>query len=239
MKTYLLDDDAQDLYRQLEGLEDPRKYLKRYLDEQEQLNDWRKSMVEFVYLLAHTLNNYRLSEIDAKNMDDVGPIMKVMNRLAEIPQREREKKVVIRHRGLGLNERLSDSGEETKFDYVVSCGDCVIDKPFMEYLIKMKIIDDPSLLQKLDTAFRFFYLSGIYIVEIRLSQWGMKEKEMVNTCFVFWARYFNEFSKGSKNLIFNESNKPDPNLTILARLNRVKRESFQGLIHEIQKHYMN
>jgi hypothetical protein len=147
--------------------------------------------------------------------------------------------VVIRHRGLGLRECLSDSTEETKFDYVVSCGDCVIDKPYLEYLIKMKIIDDPSLIQKLEKAFSFFSLSGIYIVEIRLNEWRDKDKQMINSCFVFWARYFNEFSKGSKNLIFNESNKPDPNLTILARLNGVKRESFQGLIREIHKHYLN
>ncbi len=239
MQNYTLDDEALELYQQLEGLEDPKKFLKRYQDEQEQLNDWREALVTFVHLLAHTLNNYRLSDIVAKDMDDIRPIMDVMSRLAEIPQRNKEKKVVIRHRGLGLADRLSDNPEETKFDYVVSCGDCVIDTPYLEYLIKMKIIDDPSLIQKIERAFRFFYLSGIYIVEIRLNEWQDKDKQLINSCFVFWARYFNELSKGSKHLIYNESNKPDPNLTILARLNGVKRESFQGLIREIHKHYLN
>jgi len=238
MKTYTLDGEALDLYRQLDGLEDPNKFLKQYQDEQEQLNDWRKAMVEFVYLLAHTLNNYRLSDTTAKDTDEVRPIMDVMNRLAEIPQQD-DKKVIIRHRGLALADRLSDSAEETKFDYVVSCGECVIDKPYLEYLIKMKILDDPSLLQKLDKAFRFFALTGIYVVEIRLNEWGTKDRQMIDSCFVFWARYFTESFKGSKNLICNESNKPDPNLTILARLNGIKRDSFQGLLQEIHKHYLN
>ena len=235
----MLDDDAQELYRQLDGLEDPKKFLKHYMDEQEQLNDWRKAMVEFVYRLAFTLNNYRLTDTVVKDSEDIRPVMEVLNRVAGIPQRDSEKKVVIRHRGLGMMHHLSDSTEETKFDYVVSCGDCVIDKPYLEYLVKMKIIDDPSLIDKLDKAFRFFSLTGMYVIEIRLNEWGTKDKNMVNACLMFWARYFYEFAKGSKKLIFNESNKPDPNLTILAVLNRMKRDSFQNLVREIQKYYLN
>ena len=92
MKTYMLDDDAQDLYRQLEGMEDPKKFLKHYLDEQEQLNDWRKAMVEFVYRLAFTLNNYRLSDTNVKDSEDIRPVMKVLNTIAGIPQQDEEKR---------------------------------------------------------------------------------------------------------------------------------------------------
>lgn len=239
MKTYLLDDDAQELYRQLDGMEDPGKYLKHYLDEQEQLNDWRKALVEFVYLLAYTLNNFRLSDTVGKDMEDIRPLMDVLSRLAEIPQRDKEKKVVIRHRGLGLFHLLSDKTEDVEFDYVISCGGCVIDKPYLEYLVKSKIIADPSLLQKIDKAFKFFSMTGVYIIEIRLNEWGSKDKTMVNSCLLFWARYFNESTKNASQLIYNESNQPDPNLTILARLNKLKPTSFQGLVHQIYKQYLN
>ena len=87
-KTIMLDDDAIELYRNFSGLEDKQDYTVNFLNEQEQLNEWRKCMVEFVYYLSTTLNSYRLSDTIVKNKEDIKPLMKKLNRLAEIPQQE-------------------------------------------------------------------------------------------------------------------------------------------------------
>jgi hypothetical protein len=230
-----LDVEAQKLYEQLEGLEDAKHF---YISEQQQLNDWRKCMVEFAYLLSRTLNNYRLSETFVKDEDNFQPLMKLLNRMLEIPQRTGKHKLIIRHRGLGIaHHPADDDKEETRFDYVISCGDCVIDKPYIEYLVKNRIIDDPALQTKLDKAFQFFSLTNIYTIEINLNNWSSK-KQIVGSCLIFWAQYINALAKDTKQVVHNESDNPDPNLTILARLNRLKDQDVEKLIRQIHRRFM-
>ena len=233
-----LDLEAQKIYEQFDGLEEAKRF---YIGEQQQLNNWRKSMIEFAYLLSRTLNNYRLNEASEKEEDDFKPLMKRLNLMLEIPQRTDEHKLTIRHRGLDLaNHPADEDNKETKFDFVISCGDCVIDKPYIEYLVKNKIIDDPVLQKKLDKAFQFFALTNIYTIEINLSEWGTGSSEqIVNSCLLFWARYFNELAKDEKNVVHNESDEPDPNLTILAKLNRLKQQDLENLIRKIHVRFMS
>jgi len=237
--TISLDMEAQDLYHEFNGLDDQSKYYKLYANEQARLNQWQKCMVEFVYYLATTLNSFRLSDTIVKNKEDIRPLLKQLTRLSEIPQRTKEKKIVIRHRGLGLVHHMRDGQQDNELDFVISCGDCVIDRPYLDYLYKMNLMDDPTLGKKLDKAFRFFSSAGIYIIEIKINDWLPEDQQLVNKALQFWARYFTEYSKGASNVIYNETGQPDPNLTIVARLNRVKKYSFQELIKTLGKQYMS
>lgn len=232
-----LDSDAQALYEQFAGLEDAKQF---YINEQQQLNGWRTAMVEFVYLLSRTLNNFRLNAIPENEEEEFGPLLKRLGRLLEIPQRTGEHKLIIRHRGLGLGDHPAGEGnEEEQFDYVVSCGDCVIDKPYIDYLVKNKIIDTPALKDKLGRAFQFFALTGIYTIEINLNDWCSSNQKIINSCLMYWARYISELAKENGKIVHNESNEPDPNLTILARLNRLKRKDLEKLVRQIHSRFMS
>ncbi len=232
-----LDLEAQKLYKQFQGLEDTRQF---YINEQQQLNEWRESMVAFAYLLSRTLNNYRLSNTFVKNKKDFRPLMKQLSRMLDIPQRTKEHKLTIRHRGLGLVHYQEDTGEkESQFDYVISCGDCVVDKPYIAYLVKNKIVDNPTLIGKLYKAFQFFAFAGISTIEINLNDWNEGSAQNINSCLMLWAQYINELAKDSKRVVYNESNQPDPNLTILANLNRFKREDLEKLVRRIHSRFMN
>ena len=237
--TISMDTEAQELYHQFNGLEDRSKYYKLYVTEQARLNEWQKCMVEFVYYLSATLNSFRLNDTIVKNKEDIRPLVKRLGRLADIPQRTKEKKIVIRHRGLGLVHHMKDNLPDNELDYVISCGDCVIDRPYLDYLYKMNLMDDPTLGKKLDKAFEFFSQAGIYIIEISINDWLPEDRQLVNKALQFWARYFTEYSKGASNVIYNETGQPDPNLTIVARLNRIKKYSFQELIKTLGKQYMS
>lgn len=232
-----LDLEAQQLYAQFEGLEEAKQF---YITEQQQLNGWRVSMMEFAYLLTRTLNSYRLSETFVKNPDDFKPLLKRLHRMLEIPQRTKEHKLTIRHRGLGFGNHTADSEkQESQFDYVVSCGDCVVDKPYMDYLVKNKIIDDPMLMKKLDQAFQFFAFAGIYTIEIDLTNWSSGSEQIISACLMCWARYVNALAHDSKRVVYNESNEPDPNLTILAKLSRFKRSDMEKLVRQIHTRFMH
>lgn len=236
--TVQLDDSAKLLYASLDGIEDPKQF---YASEQQQLNDWRRSMVEFVYLLAYTLNNYRLSDTFEQKEEDFKPLLKEIKRMLEIPKRKAEQKLTIRHRGLAAdNQNVNDKNGTAEFDFVISCGDCVIDKPYLTYLVKSKIIDEPKLITKLDKAFQFFALAGIYIIEINLKDWDKYRENLTNVCLMLWARYINEISKESpQKIVYNESNNPDPNLTIMAKINKFRREDLQKIVNLIHSHYIS
>ena len=232
-----LDLEAQKLYEQFQGLEDARQF---YINEQQQLNEWRESMVEFAYLLSRMLNNYRISKDAVKSREEFRPLLKHLNRMLEIPQRTKAHKLTIRHRGLGLvHHQAGDDDKEAQFDYVISCGDCVVDKPYIAYLVKHKIIDDPALVGKLYKAFQFFALAGIYTIEINLNDWSEDSARNISSCLMLWARYISELAKDSKRVVLNESNKPDPNLTILAGLNRFRPEDLEKLVRRIHSRFMN
>jgi hypothetical protein len=115
----------------------------------------------------------------------------------------------------------------------------MVDKPYINYLVKNKIIDEPNLIRKIDKAFQFFGTMEIYTIEINLNNWGKGMEQNINSCLKSWARYINELAKGSKHFVYNELNEPDPNLTNLARLNRFKRHDLQNLVHQIQRRYMS
>lgn len=231
-----LDSDAQSLYAQLDGIEDSRTF---YINEQQMLNEWRKAMVEFAYHLSFILNNYRVSDTYVKNDSDLKPLLERLNRMAEIPARDPEHKLIIRLRGISLAGQDTEAdADETVNDYVISCGDCVIDRPYMNYLIKNRLMDDPSLIRKLNRAFQFFSLTQIDTIEISMNGWSPEDRERVGACLSHWGRFVNENGRNAKGIILNEENEADPNLTILARMNRFKLENFQGLVDQIRKRYM-
>jgi hypothetical protein len=235
--TSELDKEAKRLYQRFDGLDDPREF---FVSEQEQVNDWRKCMVDFAYLLSYTLNNSRVNDTILRRADDYKPMIKRLKRMTEIPQWTEEPKLTIRHRGLGLvHHHANKDDEETLYDYVIACGDCVVDKPYIKYLVQNKIIDAPGLIVKLDKAFQFFANAGIYIIEVDLADWDRQKEKLVSSSLMVWARYISDLSKDSKRVVYDELNRPDPNLTILAKLNRFRRKDLQKLVQQIHQRYMN
>lgn len=234
-RTFELDDEAQNLYEQLDGIDDSRVF---YINEQQMLNEWRKAMVEFAYHLSLILNNYRLSDVFVKNKKDFLPLLERLDRMAEILVRDPEHKLTIRQRGISLVQEGSGRAEKTAYDYVISCGDCVIDRPYLNYLIKNRLMDDPSLIRKLERAFQFFSLTDILIIEISMYGWSPEDREQASACLSYWARFVNDTAKKTDAVILDAEGAPDPNLTLLARLNRFKLENFQRLVKQIHKRYL-
>ena len=218
--SYQLDYEAQKLYEQLEGLEECK--VSHYSDEQRKLNDWRKCLVEFACYLAQTLNSYRLSDTVIRNKEDMKPLMGCLNVMADIPSRDKEKKVVIRHRGLSMSGNSPENQYFMKYDYVISVGDCMIDRQFLTHLVNSKVIGPPEIIAQLEKAFRFFSFTGVYIIELRLNEWALGDKKLTDASLLLWARYFTQVSLNSNRLIYNETGRPDPEPDPYFRIKRAE-----------------
>jgi len=229
---YELNIAAQALFGEIEDTSDT-DVVSSFIDELQQLNDWRKSILEFAHNLAVTLDQYHLSD-KAKNKDNIRSLIENINFLTTIPTKESDKRIIIRHRGLSPSIKKSGQEHFLNNDYVISVGDCVIDNQQLDYLVKFGIMDAKKLDEKLKKTFQFLSLAKIYIIDIRYNNWETRDQQTVYDALLSWGQYYKEFKKGF-GVVLDETGKPSPLLTILAGLNKVKLEKFQTMVDKVHK----
>lgn len=224
---------AQELFGQIDN-PDAAKADSSYIDELAQLNNWRKSILEFAYNLAVTLDEFSSSGTAAKNQERIRSLIENIDDVTSIPIKENEKKIIIRHRGLCQSAINVEGDSFSNTDYVISVGDCVMDSQQLHYLVKFGIMDAGELGQKLKKTFQFFQLADIYILEIYYNDWNLKDKQNFQDALVCWGRYLSGRQKGS-GVILDETQHPNPNLSILAGLNKLKTEKFQEVTDKVHR----
>jgi hypothetical protein len=224
---------AQELFGQPDNPDDS-KADDSYIDELAQLNNWRKNILEFTNNLAATLDGFNSSAPAVNSEERIRPLIENIDALTSIPTKGSDKKIIIRHRGLG---RSAENAERDVFfdtDYVISVGDCVIDTQQLQYLVKFGIMDGRELGRKLQKTFQFFHLAGIYILEIYYHDWDAKDKQNFRDALVCWGRYLGGRQKGL-GVILDDTGQPDPNLSILAGLNKIPAEKFQAVADKVRR----
>lgn len=224
---------AQDLFGQLDNL-DNSKGTSSFIDELEQLNNWRKNILEFAYNLAVALGRFQSEDTTVKIRDRIRPLIDSINEFTSIPTKESDKKIIIRHRGLSPSAKSGESEFFLNNDYVISVGDCVIDNQQLDYLVKFGIMDAKELGKKLKKTFQFFHHAKIYVLEISYNDWELKDKENVHDALVSWGRYLVGSKKGN-GVILDETRQPNPSLTILAGLNKLNIEKFQEMTDKVHR----
>ncbi len=204
-----------------------------FIDELQQLNEWRKSILEFAYNLAGVLERYHSND-KSKNKKNISALLESIKFLTTIPTKESDKRIIIRHRGLSPSMEKNGQEHFLNNDYVISVGDCVIDNQQLDYLVKFGIMDAKKLGEKLEKTFQFFHRAKIYIIDIRYNLWEDKDQQTVCDALLSWGQYFKEFKKGF-GVVLDETGKPSPLLTILAGLNKLKLEKFQAMVDKVYK----
>ena len=224
---------AQDLFGRLDNLDD-RHVASSFIDELEQLNHWRKNILEFAYNLAVALDKLRLNDPGVKATALIRPIINNINDFISIPTKENDKKIIIRHRGLSPSARNGESEFFLNNDYVISVGDCVMDNQQLDYLVKFGIMDAKELGQKLQKTFQFFHHAKIYVLEISYNDWEPIDKQNTSDALISWGRYL-AGKKNGTGVILDETRRPNPNLTILAGLNKLNIEKFQEITDKVHR----
>ena len=224
---------AQDLFGQPADIADCA-CASSFIDELEQLNHWRKNILEFAYNLAVALDKLRLNDPGVKATAVIRPLINNINDFISIPTKENDKKIIIRHRGLSPSAKIGESEFFLNNDYVISVGDCVIDNQQLDYLVKLGIMDTKELGQKLQKTFQFFHHANIYILEISYNDWTLNDKQNISDALISWGRYL-AGKKNGTGIILDETRRPNPSLTILAGLNKLNIEKFQGVTDKVHR----
>ena len=247
----ILDDQAQELYQQLGGIDrrergrdpsgDGETFSDPLAEEQELMDSWRMALVDVVYELSQYLSRIKFHGARSIGEEDIEPVISALSSLHAMSKRP--KSILIRYRGM----RLPDEGIGfERIDYLATCGEYAIDLPIIKALARRKGITMSHLSGKLKAAFERFPSLEINSFCFIPGNWGTEEKDLTRRSLKVAARYFGAYkvqtnlveNESSENVspfvIYNNEGRPDPNLTLLAGVNGLKSETMQSLLGQLR-----
>jgi hypothetical protein len=239
-KNFVLDEDAQKLYEQIEGIDFGRlTSLGEALSKEERrLNACRGLLGKFAHLLGACLRDTHLVR-DAKTAKGfLNELFAVLQGLGRMPGHDG--KILIRHRGLMSGTKASE-----KTDYVVLFGNIFFDIATAAAMIK-HLEDVPTDLQtRLSRAFQVFSDHGINSFFLQIPGESPASSDAMQTALHILSYYCQAMRPGSSAmfektpsetsfpLIHDERNKPDLNLTLLAGVNGTNPETMKTLVQKV------
>ena len=236
---FSLDASASELYAQLSGIDTTRRILDQTPQESSLLEllgaeeQWldrnRLTLIEICWLLADLLRTNRLPSPEHSAAQD-GSLWAAIEQLSGYPQFDGI--ISIRYRGCGFPGQ--DAVQE-QCDYEVSCGNLLLDLQVAGAMAKRMAGQPGSALpSQLLAAFKGFSSLGINHLHLDSKVGSENDKANLLASLHGLTRYYREAGQGSSDYIVrDEYNLPNPNLTLLAAINRVKPAAIQKLVAEI------
>ncbi len=245
-RDILLDEAANELYAQLSGIdsgyqpeitEQPQGGLLHLLDEEEKLLDhYRTLLLESVSAVTELLLTSRLSAPDPNEIEALRhAFLKSAHKLCDYPNFDST--LLIRFQGRylsGIEER-----DTAEYDFEVTAGNLVLNQALVKAMAKRggsATAQLPGVLQK-----SFAVLRSLNITSLKLDfkKGDKKALAEIAHCLETLCRYYRELPKvnGADNpfIVFDEYDRPNPDLTMLAAFNRVKPPTIRNLVFKVKE----
>ena len=246
----ILDDEAERFFKELGGIDTDlsSRFLNRSfqmnerLDEEEQALDvWYILIVDLVRIIGSILTDARLLEGTASDNQIFGEFMTVMKKLSRRPIHDN--RVLIRYRG--APKAYTEMG---RTDYQVLFADMSVDTERVINIVKRRGPEMKHLYPTIKQVFDIFSNNRINSLYLRLP-YGDKpdEADIFFVCLQILSRYeaarktntpiyfLNKMGRRLCSIMFNEMNRSDLNLTLLAGLNELKPESVHNMVEKVNK----
>ncbi|MBW1770161.1 MAG: hypothetical protein JRJ17_03195, partial [Deltaproteobacteria bacterium] len=239
-----LDKEAEALFKQLGGIEKREtlsiigEIAQAYQDEQAQSDPWRILLSELVHgICAGFLDQQLFKERQAAE-EHINRIVETVKKLSEMPDHDGQ--LLIRYRGL-----FSSDIKPVELDYLVSFGDLIITHESALALSRRHQDTHPHLHSQLIEAFSVFRANNITTLFIRVPQSRQEGMESLEPCIDVVYQYYQAVKEGSPialvhegkdiqvPLISDQDDQLDPNLTMLAGLNRLDETAMKTLVQEV------
>lgn len=246
----VLDDEAERFFRELGGIDtDARTRLISKTSEQmdeslnkeeERLDVWYIILVDMVHLIGSFLTDARLLEGTMSDNRTFNDLLSVFSKISKRPVHDGS--VFIKYRGIS-----NESTREGKTDFQVIFGDLILDTDKVKSIIKRRGSEMAYLAGRTNQAFEAFSDYRINNLYIRLPGEDAFGAENLFVCLQILSRYESArknntpiflFRKGQREfcqIMFNEMNRSDLNLTLLAGLNGLKPEFVNSLVQKVDR----
>ena len=244
-KEFTLDESAQRLYQQLEGIDDSQRAdlslrleseLMQFLKQEEKQRDQYRILLAhaaclFVDILAETRN----SDFEKENIPKVRTFINVLRKIAVFSGRD--SKISCRFRGQYTIRAtdLPDTANPEAYDYELAIGEILLD-----YLVAEKVEErTPGQAKTLRAALlqAFSTLSGMRIfnfaIEIK-AEAEAEDSRQYEKALRSLVRFYKEEDHADEFFVRDEYGQPSINLTLLAATNNVRPNSLQKLVELIK-----
>lgn len=241
---FKLDGQAQSLFKELELPDEQDPYAEASdtlsMDETE-LDAWRTLLIEAAHLITSHMVEKQLREGVRKEEDSLAHLSDVFRRISELPLGANV--IQICHRG--FTSSASRTGE---LDYELVFADIMVDLSVAKSIAKRMGVQMSHLDKRLLKAFEVLSNHSINSLDIRLPDPdSVAQMEELRLCLLILSR-FHQASKMDSPIRFeqdgeaktlpiieNHLRQDDPNLTILAGLNRLSGPAMKKIIGDILK----
>jgi hypothetical protein len=203
----------------------------------EQLDRWRMLLVDLAYHLNGAFRDAHYWEGVISDKDTLGEFVRILQELLQVPQNVGV--VRIEHRGspgMKIPEKL---------DYIIRFGDHRVDIAAVSAMIRRIGIRVKHIEGRLIKSFEGFAARDLETIIVTIPDTSDKSMEKMRICMRIAScfnkavqddapiEYVKNNQKLSLELVLNESQKPDPNLTQLAALNDLSPQNMQEMIEKV------
>ena len=198
---------------------------------------WRILLVDLVYLLNASFRDVRYWAGVRKEQDTFRQFVKVLHELSLMSKTGETVHILFRGSAGGKVPE--------KADYIILFGDLAVDGKAVDAVIKRIGIRVKHLEGRLIKAFKELSDQEIYTVSLRIPDSSAESREKLRvslriiSCFKKAVEegtpieYFKDDRQYLLNPIPDESDQPDPNLTLLAALNDLSPEKMQAMVQKV------
>lgn len=248
-KAITLDEEAQRLFEQFGGMQSYEKkaaipsaerLAQGLLEEQKRHDVVRILMVQAVYLISRYLTSLRFYADDPRETKTFANLAKVLARLNQVPGHLGC--LMIRYRGTP-----SDADMPEKYDYELVFGHTYVDSTIVRHTARRNSQQWSKLPDHLLDAFTVLSDYGVNNIFVRLPENLQAELPAMRLCM----KVLSGFREACNNrspiriqagntertiaLVNDESMFPDPNLTLLAGLNRLNPASMAQMVDKVDQ----
>lgn len=249
-KHIVLDTEAQKLFEQLGGTESWKEkqqgsvgtagLAQSLLEEQKRHDAVRIDLVHMAHLLSRYLGDARFTGQNDQENRVFEQLAGVLARLNRAPGHLGA--VFIRFRGASSNPQLPD-----KYDYEIVIGNTMVDMPIAPRIVRRNGSQHVKLPDRMRDAFAVFADYGVNNIYVQLPDplpQGLPsiQKSLRILCGFRQARQTGKPIRiGTAEdhvlvpVINDENQYPDPNLTLLAGLNRLSIRSMETLVEKVDQ----
>jgi len=207
-------------------------------DTNDPTDDWQIGLIGLVHYLSAYFMDVRYWEGIQTEKDTFGQLVQTLDKLVQMP--DNDGSVLIRYRGFPSGSRAS-----TKQDYVVLFGGIQIDRNTAAIVIKRQGLTMSHLGGRLGKAYSIFAEHGIRNLYLKIPAASPAEHEHLKMALHLLSRYPQAIKSDAPivieqngqsveiPLVKDENDQPDPNLTLVAGLNRLSAEQMQSLVSKV------
>jgi ferritin len=203
-------------------------------EEESRLDPFRVLVLEYVHALAGFIQAARkgqASEIETASAS----FLKAIRRLEKMPGHDG--RVLVRHQGRGV---FGEGKDSAAYDYVMLCGPLRLDVPQVRAAAKRLGKRAPGIADQFVEDAQALARAGVANFHAAVSYKSDEERARARQAVAALAHFhrvvYAGFDAGKKfQIIHDESNRPDPNLTMMAAVSGLQAEAVRALLDQVGK----